>query len=209
MKISSNFQDLTGKTFGSLLVVERSTNTKHGSARWLCECHCGVRSIVQANNLKSGNTTRCIQCQARARNTHGMSRTKIYQCWQDMWARCRNPNDTSYENYGGRGIKVCERWETFENFLADMGSTYTNGLELDRVDNDVDYKPENCRWVTHSQNNRNKRNNYLVTYEGETCTMAEWSDRLGIKRNTLEARIGRLGWSIDRAFTKPVQKRSK
>jgi hypothetical protein len=140
--------------------------------------------------------------------THGRSRTPEYCCWQAMIQRCINPHRRGYENYGGRGISVCDRWRTsFENFTADMGPR-PPGHSLDRIDNDGNYEPGNCRWATNTVQLRNRGNNRLVTFNGETLTISEWAEKLNVHKNTLTNRIDR-GWSVDDAFTKPVQARQR
>jgi hypothetical protein len=133
--------------------------------------------------------------------------TPLYNVWAAMKYRCGNPRCSSYPSYGGRGITVCDRWRnSFEAFLADMGSTYGPGLSLDRIDNDSGYSPENCRWVTMHQQAGNKRNNHNLSLEGETHTIAEWSRITGISDLTIDKRL-RLGWSVERALTTPVSHR--
>lgn len=129
-----------------------------------------------------------------------MSQTPIFGRWQAMLARTGNPKSSHYRNYGARGIRVCKRWLTFENFLADMGPTFADDLELERIDNERGYSPGNCRWATHREQNRNKRTNHRVTWNGRTQTVQEWGEELGIKPNTIITRL-RRGWSVDRALS--------
>ncbi|MFE7111698.1 hypothetical protein ACFU98_29740 [Streptomyces sp. NPDC057575] len=117
-----------------------------------------------------------------------------------MIERTRNPNNGEFRNYGGRGIGVCERWKAFENFAADMGSEFAPELELDRIDVDGPYAPDNCRWTTRREQQRNKRTNHFVEWRGRRMVVTDWADLLGIKPNTVVHRL-RRGWSIDRAFT--------
>lgn len=134
---------------------------------------------------------------------------RIWRVWSQMRQRCQNTNDQRYDYYGGRGIKVCERWDGlngFVNFLADMGPR-PEGFQLDRKDNDGDYCPENCRWVSRKEQNRNTRQALKVTYNGETKAVGEWAEQLGIPKNTLKSRLFRAGWSVERAFTTPVRSR--
>lgn len=116
-----------------------------------------------------------------------------------MLDRTSNPNHESFHNYGGRGIAVCEEWKSFENFFVDMGASFRPDLELDREDTNGNYEPSNCRWITPKENQRNKRTNHLVTWSGETQTVQDWAERLGIKPNTIITRL-RRGWSVDRAL---------
>jgi hypothetical protein len=118
-----------------------------------------------------------------------------------MLARTGNPNNAHYKNYGGRGIVVCERWKNFENFESDMAPSFGPELQLDRIDNDGPYAPENCRWATHRDQQRNRRTNHVVEYRGHTLTVQEWSELLGVKPNTIVHRL-RRGWPVERALTK-------
>ncbi len=122
-----------------------------------------------------------------------------------MIQRCENPNDAGYANYGGRGITVCDRWKDFTVFIADMGRK-PKGAQIDRIDNDAGYSPDNCHWVAPRINNSNKRTNHKVEYQGQTLTVAEWSRVLGIHERTLFNRLDR-GWAVDMAFSlKPTAK---
>lgn len=137
---------------------------------------------------------------ARANITHGMSNTRLFNIWDGMRSRCANPRAINFANYGGRGIKVCDRWQKFENFFADMGHP-PQGCTLERSDNDGDYTPENCTWATRQQQARNRRNNRLLTHGGETLCSEAWAQRLGISRAGLMRRIDILKWPLDRALT--------
>ena len=159
--------DITGNKFGRLTVVKYAETNKHRQAMWLCSCECGGRVVTSGISLRQGLTRSCGCLHTEAsrkpnRRTHGHAapdsrRTRTYNIWNNMKQRCCNPTASSYINYGGRGIRVCERWvSSYENFLADMGEcppTY----EIDRIDNDGNYEPTNCRWVTKKQNNASGR----------------------------------------------------
>jgi len=132
--------------------------------------------------------------------------TKTYHSWAGMCARCRNKNNIMYQRYGARGITVCSRWLSFENFLADMGEKPA-GTSLDRKDNDGNYCPENCRWATRNQQNRNRRSNRLLTYDGVTKCLVEWAETIGISKRTLANRVNRGGWSVEKALTTPARRR--
>lgn len=195
--------DRVGQRYGRLLVRRDVGRSSNGDILWECECDCGNLTTVRASNLSRGNTTSC-GCFHRERQRtlptkHGMKSTRAYIIWSNMKQRCINPNRADWPNYGGRGVKVCERWQTFENFVADMGEPLPDQT-LDRISVDGNYEPSNCRWATLDEQTRNRRNNRYVTFEGKTQTLVAWSDELGISYWTLHARL-RRGWSIERTFT--------
>ena len=136
---------------------------------------------------------------------HGRSRTSLHNTWCTMIERCTNPKSGKWSVYGGRGIRVCERWLTFELFLADMGERPSAKHSLDRIDVDGDYEPGNCRWATQREQQRNRRNNHIVEYRGERACLAEWAERTGIRHHTILYRL-RSGWSVDEALTRPVRR---
>ncbi len=142
------------------------------------------------------------------RRTHGLIQTREYGAWEGLRNRCNNPTNHAYRRYGGRGIKVCERWDSFENFLADMGPS-PDGMSIDRIDNNGPYSPENCKWSTSKEQNRNRRDNRLITYKGQTKCLAEWAESTGISADTLGVRLDKLDWPIECALTKPVRRRSR
>lgn len=134
----------------------------------------------------------------RRRARHRMSKTRIHQTWLDMWQRTWNPKNPRFWDYGGRGITVCDRWRSFENFLADMGPK-PPGMSLGRIDNDGDYTPENCRWETRSQQQRNRRGNRIICWKGERKTVTEWAEVLKININAFRGRIRK--WPIEKVMT--------
>jgi hypothetical protein len=143
---------------------------------------------------------------AKAITKHGMSRNRIYKLWIEMIQRCCNPKDRAYPSYGARGISVCEEWvgpQGFETFLKDVGRRPSDAHSLDRIDNDGNYEPGNVRWATPKQQARNTRRNRHITALGETLTLAEWSERSGIKRETIAMRL-RCGWSTEKAVSHPT-----
>ncbi len=156
-------KSLVGKRYGRLVVCEFShsqTTSKEGLELrqgipyWKCKCDCGEEKIIRGTSLKNGYTRSCGCYNKDVHRTHGMEKTKVYAVWAGMKQRCQNPKHRAYHNYGGRGITVCERWQKFENFYADMGDP--TGV-IDRIDNDGNYEPENCRWTDWSTSNKNQR----------------------------------------------------
>ena len=134
--------------------------------------------------------------------SHRMSHTRTFKKWGAMLSRCRNPNATGYPKYGARGIRVCERWHCFESFYADMGEC-PPGLSIDRIDNNGDYEPGNCRWATIKQQARNKRNTVLIEIGGVTKSLPEWCEIYGLHSSIVYTRMHRLGWSGEKAITTP------
>lgn len=130
--------------------------------------------------------------------------TRFYRKWADMKTRCLNPNFIEYHRYGGRGIKICERWMKYKNFEEDMLPTYKEGLSLDRIDNNGHYEPSNCKWSTRKEQSNNTKRSHPFKFRNKTMNLREWSKLLGIKRSTLAMRIYQYGWSIEKAFTKGV-----
>ncbi len=213
IKHRCDFQDLTGRRFGRWLVI-RDASTGHGPADWECLCDCGTIRIVRAVRLRNGTSTSCgcwVSEKMRvATTTHDNHNTKAYFAWQAAKWRCLNPAHRSFANYGGRGIKICKRWLKFENFLKDMGNPPTKRHSLDRFpDNNGDYKPGNCRWATTREQHRNMRTNRLLTFRGETMCLTAWSERLGIKRNTIRSRLDYQKLSIAEALTMPLAHQGK
>lgn len=205
--------DITGKRFGRYVVLRFAGKNKHNQSTWLCRCDCGREKVVQGLALKSGRTKSCGCLSAEKRRAklikhghtaHGVV-TQEYSAWTNMRNRCNNPNDDRFADYGGRGITVCERWNDFDKFLADMGQKPSDDHQLDRKDNDRGYSPDNCRWATRKQQQRNMRSNRLVSYSGETRSVTEWAERLEINAITLWARLNR-GWTIDEAMNTAVKK---
>ena len=210
----SSFVNLIGQKFGRLVVVEQSHKNKWNHYYWLCLCDCGKEKIIAGSSLKTKCTQSCGCLRKEKVTKHGYGkkkkRTKTYHTWQHMIQRCTNSNYQYYAHYGGRGITVCERWKnSFENFLNDMGKPPTKNHSIDRIDNNLGYFLGNCRWTTKSQQQRNKRNNCLITHDGRTLCLINWSEETGIQYATLWARIFKYRWEITKVLTTPVLERGK
>lgn len=181
-KTGNRLVDLAGKKFNRWTVIERNGIATHGAAAWLCRCDCGVQRTVSGGSLRKGLSKSCgclnvEQLQSRA--THGMTETRTYHIWCGMRKRCLNPKATTYKRYGGRGIKISERWSKFENFLADMGECPA-GMSIERKENSGNYEPGNCIWADVKTQANNRRNAIRVTIEGEQITLDEACKRFGI-----------------------------
>lgn len=205
-KPSYNFKDLTGQRFGQLTAVSYAGRNVSGSTQWLWKCDCGSQVIALSSNVKGGKSRSCGCLQrklvAERVTTHGMTNTHEHMIWQGMIQRCKNPRHVSYKNYRARGITVCERWLSFENFFADMGLKPTPAHTVERLDNNKGYSPENCKWATRDEQAKNTRRNRMLTCNGLTMCMAEWIKRLGAPRGRIEGRLQR-GWSVERALSTP------
>lgn len=187
---------------GRWTVINFSHFDKAGRGYWNCECDCGTKNKVLEYNLKIGQSKSCGclagELTAKRHLTHGMEKTRQYGIWRHMIYRCCRPKERGYHNYGGRGIKVCDKWKTFIGFWEDMKDGYSDELSIDRINNDGNYCKENCRWATMTEQQRNRRNN--IMYNGECASEA--SRRLGGKSSFVAQRV-RNGWSLERAFTTP------
>lgn len=206
-------QDITGQIFGLWTVVSFSHFAKSGNKQrpyWNCKCACGNEGVVRGDVLKSGGSKSC-GCYEKDRSlielpeyTEEEALKKAKSIYKHMKQRCYNFNNTRIDDYGGRGIKICDRWlESFENFYEDMGTPPTNLHQLDRIDNEGDYSPNNCKWSTHSENNRNKRDSHMITYNRKTQCVTAWAEDINIDAGTLFDRIAR-GWDNERVITTPL-----
>ena len=196
----SNLLDLTGQKFGNLTVIKRIPAKK---TTWQCKCNCGNITNVYRGSLLNGDTKSC-GCKAGYRK-HGMSQTRQFRIWYHVINRCNSPSDDSYELYGGRGIKVCNRWLDFSNFWEDMKEGYSDELSIERKDVNGNYEPDNCKWATAKEQSNNTRRNVKITFNGETKNISQWASEIGLGLNPLKGRIKR-GWGIERALTTPVKK---
>lgn len=209
------FIDLAGQTYGRLLVIDRAPN-RGTRVAWNCQCQCGTLVTVQASKLRYGHTQSC-GCLQRERSSscnlkHGHSNypnggrgSKEYNTWGLMLRRCRKETCADFPLYGGRGINVCDRWDSFENFLADMGPAPTPNHSIDRLDVNADYSPENCRWATAKEQGRNKRTNVFLELDGKRLTLAGWAEETGLPLKRIHARLKR-GWSVERTLLTPTHR---
>lgn len=202
--------DLTGERFGRLRVLGRAGSDLQNKPTWRCVCDCGAEVVVRGLSLRSGHTESC-GCYCREVHTkHGDEGSRLYVIWCDMKERCFLPSHKSFADYGGRGITVCEEWLDYATF---MEWALENGYDpeavkwtctLDRIDHEKGYCPENCRWVDMKAQGRNKRNNVLIEFRGEIRPLSEWAEILGVKYQTLYARLTRYNLSVEAAFTKGI-----
>ena len=214
-------QDLTGNRYGRLVVVRRQGNIGKQKA-WLCKCDCGNDHILTSNQLKSGTQScGCLQKEKateaakkrlgsniRKRYSIGEQNTRLRQCYKDMLHRCYKPNNKRYRNYGLRGIKVCDEWLSDFNSFRDwaLSNGYSESLTLDRINVNQNYEPSNCRWASVKEQNNNKKTNVIVTYNGETMTLHELSEKYtDVSYKTLWARMN-CGWNLQDALTTPVRR---
>lgn len=210
------FKDITGQTFTRLKALGYVGSNKAGLAMWSCICRCGQEVVVSGTDLRKGHTRSC-GCLAVdvviARSTkHGCATRKKtipeFHIWHAMNQRCYDKNYKDYYLYGGRGIKVCERWrKSFKNFFTDMGLRPSSKHSLDRKNSDGDYTLENCRWATAIEQANNKRNNIRLTWMGKTQTIHQWAMDLGITAARLRSRYEK-GWEVERMFTQPIRRRT-
>ena len=197
-----------GHTYGRWKVISFSHSTELSERFWLCRCECGTERAVLQATLRNGISKSC-GCLHRERvSKHNLSRSPTWATWRAMIDRCLNENSDNFADYGAKGITVCERWRSFENFLADMGIRPA-GTTLDRVDNSYGYEHSNCRWATATEQCRNKTNNVRITHNGETRLLIEWAEIWGIDYFVLYSRIVTHGWPVERAITQSVRKSPK
>lgn len=193
-----------GKEFGRLTVL--ATGKEPGTYKYyaICKCSCGSDpKAIRIDHLRKGTVVSC-GCNKREQSTkHGNWQHPLYHVWDHMMQRCYNPKSERYYAYGARGITVCDRWHDLNSFIHDMYPSFSPGLQIDRIDNDKGYSPENCRWASRGAQQLNTTRSLKITYQGKTLCLSEWSRLLGISYGTLWERLTILKWLPERAFTIP------
>lgn len=190
--------DITGLQFGRLTAIRHIGSCSWGRAIWRCLCTCGKDTAVTAKNLRNGHTRSCgcllrevLASRESPTLRHGMTGMSIHKAWISMRSRCFDSRNPCYPSYGGRGIRICKRWDSFEQFAKDMGQHPGRSFSLDRIDNNGNYTPKNCRWATRKEQQRNRRCNHEITVRGRKATIAEWAEITGISKSTIRMRIMR------------------
>jgi hypothetical protein len=186
--------ELMGQRFGRLTVIGYHDKNSCGQVRWVCKCDCGNEHVAVGAQLKRLHTKSCGCLQRESRvtsnTTHGMTDSPTYKVWENMRTRCSNPNRKQWKDYGGRGIKVCDRWQqSFEAFLSDMGERPSSKHTIERKDTNGNYEPGNCIWATMQEQNWNRREHHNLTIEGVTKCVGQWASEKGINVETLYNRI--------------------
>ncbi|AVX47356.1 hypothetical protein C5023_000226 [Staphylococcus phage vB_SauM_0414_108] len=209
-----DIENYIGCKYGRLTIV--SYDNKKGSSHYVnCQCDCGNTKSVRLLRLKSGETKSCgcirkelFKENKKSNTTHGQTDTRLYNIYRSMKARCYRKTQKDYHSYGGRGIKVCDEWlNDFMNFYSwSYDNGYNDNLTIDRIDNNGNYEPNNCRWITEAEQHNNTSRNINITYNGETKTLKQWSKIKGINYDTLKKRY-KMGWSIEDMLTKPVKRK--
>lgn len=199
------FRDLTNEKFGKLLVCEYKGRNEKGINLWLCKCNCGKEKVVTQQSLTSGaKSCGCSRIGNKNGVKHNLYNTRLSRIWHSMYCRCNYPSTNQYKNYGGKGIKVCEEWCGREGFLNFYNWAINNGyqdtLTLDRIDNNKDYTPHNCRWLTQKEQANHRTNNKIIEINGIIKTSKQWCEMYNISQTTLNDRLKR-GWTIEQALT--------
>lgn len=211
LPVPSNVQSLIGHKYNQFTVLAYAGFQK-GKTCWVCQCECGSQKVIRGNNLRTGTSRNC-GCVRRKKITerctkHGMAtkanRSFEYGVWAGMLTRCKNPENPLYRNWAGKGVKVCQEWQSFENFHRDMGNSPSKKHSLDRINSNGDYCPENCRWADRTTQNNNRRDNIRVSWQGRTWTITELATFVGVPRKLLAQRISN-GWDLEKALRTPKQ----
>ena len=192
-----------GDKYGQMTVLKTGQILNTYRYMALCKCDCGNEKFVRVDSLKSGHTVSCGCEQLKVATKHNLWKHPLYPAYSHMISRCYNKNDKRYARYGGRGIKVCDRWLNILNFVQDMEPSFQLGLTINRIDNDGDYSLNNCEWATTKEQNRNYSKNITYTHNSETLCLKEWSEKLSIPYSLLHDRIRVRGWSFEKAISTP------
>jgi len=191
-----------------LTFVDYAGINKFGAKLGLFNCHCGNSKILIMANVRQGRTLSCgcyrkeVVSANKPGKKHGLAKTPIYDIWCLMRRRCYEVGNKNYHQYGGRGITVCEEWQEVETFVKwALEKGYTPGLQIDRKNNNGNYEPSNCHFVTSKVNNNNRRDNRILTFKGMSMTLQQWANSTGIGRETISKRLDKLGWPIEKALT--------
>lgn len=195
-------KDISGMIFGQLTVLNYHELVKqlNGSrkAYWDCKCSCGKRLMVKGNAMLSGNTKSCGHLKGEL---HGDSSSRMYNIWCKMRARCLNTSNNRFNHYGGRGISISKKWTKYSDFKDwALSNGYNKLLSIERINNNGNHTPSNCRWATQAEQVRNQRRSLILTHMGESMCAADWANKLGIPGSTIYSRL-RKGWSTERALT--------
>ncbi len=210
----SKCPDLIGFRSGKLTVIKKLKGNKHKEMEWLCLCDCGNEHISSSNRLTRHITTCCKSCAmekiSHSNRTHGCEPRRLYGIYTNMKTRCYNSNYVLFSRYGGRGISICDEWlksyESFRDWAFNNG--YSERLTIERVDNDGNYCPENCKWVDRTAQANNRHTNRILTLNGESDTMANWSRRLNIPYHIIQGRLEK-NWDDEKALTTPWNGKKK
>lgn len=203
------FKDLMGQKFGRLTIIELAGRNKSHKIIWKCLCDCGKEAIVVGTCLVTGRTKSCGCLHKEVITKHGLTGSRIYAIWNSMMSRCYHPKNKYFKGYGARGIRVCNEWhdaKTFYNWAQNNG--YKKGLTIDRINNNGNYEPSNCRWATLKEQCNNKRTNRLITINGITHNLTEWATIAGLKKATLHARL-RARWKEENLLLPPKTRHHK
>lgn len=199
------FVNRVGSRYRRLVVLEQVT--RHAPIKWKCRCDCGKIIVAIGKSLAQGSADSCGCLRAerlsKSKTKHGACGTGTYRVWMHMRQRCENPTDNGFPDYGGRGIRVCERWrKSFSSFFEDMGEKPT-GKSINRINNDGNYEPSNCKWATESEQANNRRGNRVLEFKGKRLTVSQWSMELGLSQKALRSRV-QMGWPVERILSEPV-----
>lgn len=204
-------RDYTGQRIGFVRVLGFHHKDEGWHTWWNCECICGNKIIRRSEAFTETTNCGCKTFGLRfdSSKTHSMSKSRIYKAWSAMVQRCRNPSASAFKDYGGRGIIVCDRWaDSFDDFLKDMGPRTTSKHTLERVDNEKGYEPNNCRWATRKEQQRNRRGNRILSINGRSQCISAWAEESGLSVMTLQGRLLR-GWDAAMAISTPIKTQNR